>query len=80
MRQCTCQSCNLFRGWEGYPSIAYQITVDHSGRALAVTEGFAGAKNDKTIRFDRFCDRVKYDESYFSIEYTFVDSQGTEIT
>ncbi|CAN0441567.1 unnamed protein product [Discosporangium mesarthrocarpum] len=48
-----------YRGKEGYPSIAYQVTVDYSGRALAVTEGFARAKNDKVIiHFDRFCDRV----------------------
>ncbi|CAM9884324.1 unnamed protein product [Discosporangium mesarthrocarpum] len=37
------------RGQEDYPSIAYQVTVDRSGRPLAVTEGFAGANNDKAI-------------------------------
>ncbi|CAM9166866.1 unnamed protein product, partial [Discosporangium mesarthrocarpum] len=63
-----------YTGKEGYPSMAYQVTADHSGCALAVTEVFAGAKNDKTItRFDRSCDRVKYDERHTSAEYTLVD-------
>ncbi|CAM9702796.1 unnamed protein product [Discosporangium mesarthrocarpum] len=66
-----------YRGKEGCPSTAYQVTVDHSGHALAVTEGFAGAKNDKVIiHFDRFCDRVKYYERFTSMEYTLLYSRG----
>lgn len=43
----------LTPGKQGFPNIAYEVTVDHSGRALAVTEGFTGATNDTTaIRYD----------------------------
>ncbi|CAN0369467.1 unnamed protein product, partial [Discosporangium mesarthrocarpum] len=38
-----------YTGKEGFPSIAYQVTVYHTGCALAVTAGFAGATSDKTI-------------------------------
>ncbi|CAN0357187.1 unnamed protein product, partial [Discosporangium mesarthrocarpum] len=42
-----------YTGKEGFPSIAYQVTMDHTACALALTAGFAGATNDKTIvRYD----------------------------
>ncbi|CAM9916631.1 unnamed protein product, partial [Discosporangium mesarthrocarpum] len=54
---------------EGFPSIAYQVTVDHTGCVLAVTAGFAGATNDKTIvRYDPSVDRVKTHEAYTQME------------
>ncbi|CAN0260784.1 unnamed protein product, partial [Discosporangium mesarthrocarpum] len=33
-------------GKERFPSIAYEVTVDHTGRVLGVAAGFLGAKND----------------------------------
>jgi len=38
-----------YTGKEGYPTIAYQATVDHTDRVLGVTRGFVDAQNDKTI-------------------------------
>ncbi|CAM9701468.1 unnamed protein product [Discosporangium mesarthrocarpum] len=67
------------RGKEGYPSIAYQVTVDHSGRALAVAGGFATVKSYHLgLGLDRSCDRDKYDERCTSMEHTLADSQGRE--
>jgi hypothetical protein len=49
----TLATTRYFTGKEHFPTIAYEATVDHSGRVLGVTKGFPGAKNDKTIvRFD----------------------------
>ncbi|CAM9418251.1 unnamed protein product, partial [Discosporangium mesarthrocarpum] len=70
-----------YTGKEGFPSIADQVTVDHTRRALAVTAGFAGATNDKTIvRYEPSVDRVKTHEAYTQMEHTLVDSEGIEFT
>ncbi|CAM9373054.1 unnamed protein product, partial [Discosporangium mesarthrocarpum] len=69
-----------YTGNEGFPSIAYQVTVDHTGRALAVTAGFVGANNDRTIRNDPSVDRGKTHEAHTQMEYTLVDLEGREFT
>ncbi|CAN0416889.1 unnamed protein product, partial [Ascophyllum nodosum] len=54
-----------YTGEEGYPTIAYQATVDHTGNVLSVTRGFPGAQNDKTIiRYDAAVQRVREDTRY----------------
>ena len=51
-----------YTGKEGYPTIAYQATVNYTGSALSVTRGFPGAQNDKTIiRYDAAVQRVRDD-------------------
>ncbi|CAN0312837.1 unnamed protein product [Ectocarpus sp. 4 AP-2014] len=47
--RCPYNQARSYTGKEGFPTIAYQVTVDHAGRAMAVTEGFTGSTNDKTI-------------------------------
>ncbi|CAM9826734.1 unnamed protein product [Sphacelaria rigidula] len=52
-------------GKEGYPTLAYQATVDHSGRVLAVMPGCPGSFNDKTIiRFDAAVTKIRNDGVY----------------
>ncbi|CAN0405602.1 unnamed protein product, partial [Discosporangium mesarthrocarpum] len=59
----------------------YQVTVYHTGCALAVTAGFAGATSDKTIvRYNPSVDRVKTHEAYAQMEYTLVDSEQREFS
>ncbi|CAM9570004.1 unnamed protein product, partial [Discosporangium mesarthrocarpum] len=66
---------------EEFPSTGYQVTVDHTGRASAVTAGTAGATNDKTIvRYDPSFDRVKTHKAYTQMEYTLVGSERREFT
>ncbi|CAB1100705.1 unnamed protein product [Ectocarpus sp. CCAP 1310/34] len=49
-----------FTGKEGFPTIAYEVTVDHAGRTLAVANGFTGATNDKTtIRYDSGVNNIR---------------------
>ncbi|CAM9773868.1 unnamed protein product, partial [Choristocarpus tenellus] len=49
-------------GREGYMTVAYEATVDHTGFARRVTAGFPGAKNDKTtIRYDGAIQKLRND-------------------
>ena len=77
---CTPQShARSYCGNEGFPTIAFEATVDHMGRVLGVTKGFAGAQNDKTIvRFDRCVQRVREAEPYKSVRYKLRRTDGTQ--
>ena len=67
-----------FTGKEGFPTIAFQVTVDHTGRALAVTKGFTGATNDKTIiRYDAAVAKIGTDPQYKDREYKLRKADGT---
>ena len=45
---CTPQShARSYCGKKGFPTIAFEATVDLIGRVLGVTKGFAGAQNEK---------------------------------
>jgi hypothetical protein len=51
--KCPMSLTNFYTVKEGYPTIAYEMTCDHSGRILYCTLGFYGSQNDKSIiRFD----------------------------
>ncbi|CAB1114838.1 unnamed protein product [Ectocarpus sp. CCAP 1310/34] len=66
-----------YMGKEGFPSIAYQAIVDHTGHVLAVTKGFAGVMNDKTIiRYDTAVAKIRRDPVYTKKVYTLFDKNG----
>ena len=68
-------------GKEVYPSIAYQVTVDHTGHALAVTTGFAGAHNDETIiRYDAAVKRIREDPVYTEQPFELKGKDGEVIS
>ncbi len=46
---CPANQLHLFKGKEGYPSIAYEVIVDLMKRIRHVTDGHPGARNDKHI-------------------------------
>ncbi|CAM9899303.1 unnamed protein product, partial [Ectocarpus sp. 8 AP-2014] len=67
-----------YTGKEGFPTIAYQVTVDHAGRAIAITSGFTGATNDKTIiRYDAGVHTIKTDAQYTKRTYQLRRTDGT---
>lgn len=75
---CPHSQARSYTGKEGFPTIAYQVTVDHSGRALAVTKGFTGSTNDKTIiRFDSAVTKIRTDPEYTEQTYTLYEADGT---
>ncbi|CAB1117325.1 unnamed protein product [Ectocarpus sp. CCAP 1310/34] len=66
-----------YTGKEGFPSIAYQAIVNDTGLVLAVTKGFAGAMNDKTIiRYDTAVAKIRRDPVYTEKVYTLFDKNG----
>lgn len=76
---CPYNQARMYTGKEGKPTIAYQVTVDHSGRVLAVTPGFTGATNDKTIiRFDKAVTRIRTDPIYTEQTYKLYAKDGEE--
>jgi Plant transposon protein len=65
-----CQQARHYVGKEGFATVAYEVTVDHTMCVQAVTRGFHGAVNDKTIvKFDRFIQRIKNDKFYTQMEF-----------
>jgi Plant transposon protein len=68
-------------GKEGYPTLAYEVVVDHHRRIISVTKSFFGSFNDKTIvQFDGFIQAIHKKELYGNIEFKLNDVDGTERT
>ena len=79
--RCPYNQQRSYTGKEGKPTIAYQVTVSHSGRVLAVTEGFTGSTNDKTIIcWDDAVRRIREDSQYAEKEFEVYNSDGTTQT
>ena len=47
--KCPSELTPLFKGKEGYPSLAFQVIVSHRRKVLYVSLSFPGARNDKQI-------------------------------
>jgi hypothetical protein len=47
--QCPDEERHHAKGKEGFPTLAFQVVVDHSKRVLSVSQSFTGNINDKTI-------------------------------
>lgn len=64
---------------KGKPTVAYQVTVDHSRRVLTVTKGFTGSTNDKTIiRYDEGVTRIRTDPVYTEQKYKLYAQDGEQ--
>mmetsp|Transcript_75594 Transcript_75594/g.148370 ORF Transcript_75594/g.148370 Transcript_75594/m.148370 type:complete len:201 (-) Transcript_75594:189-791(-) len=68
---------NIYAGKEKFPTVAYEMTVNHKGRIQAVGRGFYGTCNDKTIvRFDAFVVDLHERRKYEDVEYTLTNADG----
>ena len=47
--RCPALFSNTYSGKEKKPTVAYEVTVNHSGRVLYISTGHPGSRNDKTI-------------------------------
>ena len=75
--RCPAGSRSSHKGKEGYPTISYEVTVDHSKKIIAVTQGHPGARNDKTIvKFDGFVTAINDGTLYNDIPFDLVDKDG----
>ncbi|CAN0019648.1 unnamed protein product [Pylaiella littoralis] len=70
-----------FTGKEGFPTLAFEVTVNHGGRAIGVTQEFTGGTNDKTIvRYDAAVQTIRKNNVYKDREYKLGKADGTEFT
>ena len=75
--KCPAKFYSYFKGKEPYASIAYEVTVTHKKRIIAVSSGHYGSMNDKTIvRFDDFICRIKDKRLYDDIEFELYSAEG----
>ena len=55
---------------EGFPTLSCEVTVDHSKKIIAVTEGHPGSRNDKTIvKIDGFVSSIHDGSLYGDIPF-----------
>ena len=47
--RCPAQQHSAYSGEEKKPTVAYEVTVDHTRKILYVSIGHPGSRNDKTI-------------------------------
>jgi hypothetical protein len=74
--RCPAYERHMHVGKEGYPSLAFQVVVDHCRLIHAVSHGFKGACNDQTIaRNDEFPMKL-FDGKYKDVEYVLFDKDG----
>jgi hypothetical protein len=68
---------NCCIGKEGFPTLAYSMTCDHTRRIMHCTGGFPGAYNDKTIaRYDSFITDVGKNPKFTDFKYSIKTKQG----
>jgi hypothetical protein len=66
-------------GKEGFPTVSYSMTCDHTRRIMACSGGFPGTYNDKTIsRYDTFITAVGSDKLFTDFEYNIHTEEGME--
>jgi hypothetical protein len=67
-------------GKEGFPTLAYSMTCDHTRKIMACSGGFPGTYNDKTIaRYDAFISEVAQNPLFKNFKYNLETKQGVII-
>ncbi|CAM9129945.1 unnamed protein product, partial [Discosporangium mesarthrocarpum] len=68
-------------GKEGFATVDFDVTVEHTRRVVSVTTGFAGAKNDKLIvEYESGIQTIKHDLMYLQLEYKLLHSKENKHT
>lgn len=64
-------------GKEGFPTLSYSMTCDHTRKIMACTGGFPGSYNDKTIaRYDSFISEVAQKPLFSNFKYNVETKNG----
>lgn len=78
--RCPSGERSLHKGKEGYPTLSYEVSVDHTKRIIAATQGHPGARNDKTIvKFDGFVTDIFQKRLYSEVPFDLHTSNGRVI-
>ena len=76
--RCPVEQRSFYKGKEGYPTLSYEVTVDHRKKIIAATQGPPGCRNDKTIvKFDGFVSAIHDGDIYGDVPYILTDDNGT---
>ena len=68
--RCHAQQKMLHTGKEKYPTVAYNVTVNHRRWIMAVSRGFFGSYNDKTIvKYDPFISDIHKGKKYQNYKF-----------
>lgn len=81
--RCHSQQKMLHTGKEKYPTIAYNVTVNHRRYIMAGSKGFYGSYNDKTIvKYDTFISGIHKGKKYHDYKFNLRRKDGSlvEIT
>jgi hypothetical protein len=79
-RKCPVELTNFCKGKEGYPTVAFQVVVNHSRKIMSVGELFYGGHNDKTLnRFDEFVIQISEKSLFDDEEFIIIAPDGIEI-
>ena len=63
-------------GKEKYPTLGFNVTVDHECRILYICSVFMGRFNDKTkIQYDEYCQKLR-SGTFAGFEYSVLDEDG----
>jgi hypothetical protein len=77
---CPAGERSMHKGKEGYPTLSYEVTVDHTKKIIAATQGHPGTRNDKTIvKYDSFVTSIHDGKLYADVEYTLKTKDGVDI-
>ena len=69
---------SIYKGKEGCLTLLYGVTVDHNNLIIAATEGYPGARNDKTLlKFDGFLNQIHQGKLYGHVLYELCTRDGT---
>jgi hypothetical protein len=75
--RCPVARSNSCTGKEGYPTLAWQCTVNHKLRFMSVSKAFFGSTNDKTIcKFDSLTANLHAGKIYKDVKYELYTSDG----
>ena len=76
--RCHAQQKMLHTGKEKYPTVAYNVTVNHRRWIMAVSRGFFGSYNDKTIvKYDSFINDIRNRKKYQDYRFDLRRRDGT---
>ena len=64
---------------EGKPTLVFEVIVDFTRRVLAVTHGFPGSENDRTIsRNDTALKKIRTEEPYTTQPFELLDADSAK--
>jgi hypothetical protein len=76
--RCPTDQRTYYQGKEGFPTIVFNVTVTHDGKAIHVSASAYGACNDKTIiRTDDFIHKLRTWPLYTKIKFHLYTGPGT---